>query len=132
MDRDDREAPTPHEGWTIVTSAFDQRRDPNRSDDFQTVYQPGHGPLLAELDVTVDGKGHQHGLIQFIHEAFATDITSPRLATLLTDVSETVREQQRERAYLEVEHYEDGYTLFAVLLDADGLEELERRMAAQY
>lgn len=130
MDLDDKEEPTPFDGWTIVTSAFDRRRDPNDADDFGTIYEPGHGRLLAELDVTVDASGRQHGLIQFVHRAFATSVLAPRLAALLANVWATIAELQQERAYLEVEHYEDGYTLFGVLLDADGLDRLEMRITS--
>lgn len=126
--RDTVGVPTPYEGWTTVADAFDDRSDPNRTDDFETNYQPGHGRLLAELDVTVDRDGNLGGLIQFVHKEFATDLTSPRLAALLADAFDVVREHQRERAYLEVEYYEDGYTVFGAILDASALEELDRRV----
>ena len=125
---DDAPLPTPYDGWELAAYAFDQDRDPNRF--VPAIVTVGHGRLLVELDVTGDADGRVEGLVQFVHGDFATDIADARLAALIIEVTATAPEVVDERSYLEVEHYEDGTTLVARLFDAAGLDELERRGAA--
>ncbi len=65
-----------------------------------------------------EADGSVGGLLQFVHADFALAADDPKLGQLIVDVVETVREHEHERAYVEVEYYEDGSSLFGKILDA--------------
>ncbi|GEL94653.1 hypothetical protein [Cellulomonas composti] len=121
--------PTPWGGWEITEYAFDQSRDPNIRSDFAESYDASHGRLLVELDVVREADGSVGGLLQFVHADFALAADDPKLGQLIVDVVETVREHEHERAYVEVEYYEDGSSLFGKILDAEEMAELDRLAA---
>lgn len=96
--------PTPYPGWTMAGSAFDQSRDPNGPQDQESCPKAAdrspHGLVLVELDATIRRDDQPGGMVQWIHERFATEIDDPKLADLIAQVTETVRARHDEQVYL--------------------------------
>lgn len=118
----------PHEGWEAAAYAFDQSRDPNVRADYAERYHANHGRLLANLDVTLDTDGTLGGTVHFVVADFATSMEDPKLRELLDDALDVVRESEHQAAYVEVEHYEDGFTLFGRVPGLDP-ESIRQRLA---